>query len=378
VIIENTFLRGSVDCNQLILLKGGSNMLKKLVLSVFVFSLLFSVHTYAEDVIKLKFANYFPPMHRNSILMEKFCKELTAKSNGKLDVTHYAGGTLLTAPKMAVGVSSAIADFGLSHVGYSRGRFPVMEIMELPLGFPSSWVATHVVNDFYNKFKPKEWEAYHPIMFSTSPPCVVQTLDKPVKNLKDIKGLKIRGTGRIADIVKSLGATPMPVEMVDVYESLRRGVIDGNFGNFEQMKGFKIGELEKYNTTSLQISSVNNFFVVVNKDKWNSLPPDMQKLISDYSKEFIEEWAVAWNEIEIEGKDFFLKQGGKLVDLSAAEANNWVKAVEPVIIDFKNDCVSSKGYKAEEVDSWLKFLRERANYWKAQEKAKKIPTAYKY
>jgi TRAP-type C4-dicarboxylate transport system substrate-binding protein len=378
VIIENTFLKSSAGCNQLNLLKGGSNMLKKLVLSVFVFSLLFSVNTYAEDVIKLKFANYFPPMHKNSILMEKYCKELTDKSNGTLEITHYAGGTLLTAPKMAVGVSGAIADFGLAHVGYSRGRFPVMEIMELPLGFPSSWVATHVVNDFYNKFKPKEWEGFHPIMFSTSPPCVVQTLNKPVNNLKDIKGLKIRGTGRIADIVKALGATPMPVEMVDVYESLRRGVIDGNFGNFEQMKGFKIGELIKYNTTSLGISSVNNFFVVANKEKWDSLPPDTQKLITDYSKEFIEEWAVAWNEIEIEGKAFYLKQGGKLVDLSNAETNNWVRAVEPVIAEFKKDLVSNKGYKAEEVDSWIKFLRERAKYWKDQEKAKKIPTAYKY
>jgi TRAP-type transport system periplasmic protein len=353
-------------------------MLKKSLLSVFVFLLLFSGYISAEDAIKLKYANYFPPTHKNTIIMEKYCRELTMRSNGKLEVTQYAGGTLLTAPKMAAGVASGIADIGIAHVGYTRGRFPVMEIMELPLGFPSSWVATHVVNDFYNKFKPKEWDSYHPIMFSTSPPCVVQTLNKPVEFLKDIKGLKMRGTGRIADIVKSLGATPIPMEMVDVYDALRRGVIDGNFGNFEQMKGFKIGELLKYNTTSLGISSVNNFFVVANKDKWDSLPTDMQKLITDFSMEFIEEWAVAWNEIEIEGKDFFLKQGGKLVDQSDAEASNWGKAVEPVIAEFKKDLVSGKGYKVDEVDSWLEYLRERAKYWRSQEKAKKIPTAYKY
>jgi TRAP-type transport system periplasmic protein len=352
-------------------------MLKKIVLSMLAYFLLLSTYVYAEEAIKLKYANYFPPMHKNSTLMEKFCKDLTQKSNGKMEVTHYAGGTLLTAPKIAAGVASSVADIGLSHVGYSRGRFPVMEIMELPIGFPSSWVATHAVNDFYNKFKPKEWDAYYPLMFSTSPPNVLQTLNKQVTSLNDVKGMKIRGTGRIADIVKSLGATPMPMEMVDVYEALRRGVIDGNFGNFEQMKGFKIGELLKYNTTSLGISSVNNFFVVMNKEKWESLPKEMQKLITDYCKGFIEEWAVAWNEIEIEGREFFLSQGGKLVDLSAAEMEKWRKAVEPVIADFKKDLVS-KGYKAEEVDSWIKFLRDRGNYWKGQEKAKKIPTAYKY
>jgi len=115
----------------------------------------------------------------------------------------------------------------------------------------------------------------------------------------------------------------------------------------------------------------------MNKEKWESLPKEMQKLITDYCKGFIEEWAVAWNEIEIEGREFFLSQGGKLVDLSAAEMEKWRKAVEPVIADFKKDLVS-KGYKAEEVDSWIKFLRDRGNYWKGQEKAKKIPTAYKY
>jgi TRAP-type C4-dicarboxylate transport system substrate-binding protein len=329
------------------------------------------------DVIKLKFANYFPPTHKNSILMDNYCKELNKKLTGKVEITYYTGGTLLTAPKMATGILSSIADIGLSHCTYTRGRFPVMEIMELPLGFPSSWVATHAANDFYNRFKPKEWEGYQPLMFSTSPPCVVQTLNKPVKSLEDVKGLKIRATGRIADITKSLGATPMPLEMVDVYEALRRGVLEGNLGNFEQMKGFKIGELLKYNTASWKISSVNIFYVVMNKGKWDSLPADVQKVITDYTKEFLEDWAVAWNDIEIEGREFFLKQGGQILPLADSEAARWVKAVEPVIADYKKDMIS-KGHTANEVDNWISFLRERIEYWKGQERAKKIPTAYQY
>ncbi|MCX5806432.1 MAG: TRAP transporter substrate-binding protein [Proteobacteria bacterium] len=339
-------------------------------------SILFSTYCQA-DVIKLKFANYFPPMHKNSIIMEKYCKELNKKLAGKVEITHYTGGILLTAAKIATGIGAGVADIGLSHCSYSRGRFPVMEIMELPLGFPSSWVATHAANDFYNKFKPKEWDNYQTLMFSTSPPCVVQTLTKPVKTLEDIKGLKIRGTGRIADITKALGALPMPLEMVDVYESLRRGVLEGNLGNFEQMKGFKIGELLKYNTASWKISSVNIFYVIMNKAKWNSLPADVQAVITDYTKGFLEEWAVSWNDIEIEGREFFLKQGGQIIPLADTEANRWIKAVEPIIAEYKKDMVS-KGYKADEVDNWVNFLRERVEYWKGQEKARNIPTAYKY
>ena len=141
------------------------------------------------------------------------------------------------------------------------------------------------------------------------------------------------------------------------------------------MKGFKIGELLKFTTAADRTSMVNVFYVVMNKNKFNSLPADMKKLVVDYSKEFNEEWARSWNEIEIEGREFFKQQGGEILTLAAAEADRWVKAVEPVFDKYKQDMVS-KGHKAEDVDGWVKFLKERTQYWKEQQKAKNIPSAY--
>src|SRR5512147_137485 len=170
--------------------------------------LICAVHSFAcaADAVKLKLANYFPPTHMNSVMMGKYCEELNKKLAGKAEVTQYTGSTLLSAPKMAAGVAAGIADIGLSNLSYTRGRFPVMEIMELPHGFPSAWIAGHVANDFYDKYKPKDFDSYQVLMLSTSPINVVQTLNKPVKSLDDIKGLKLRGTGRLGDIVKALGA----------------------------------------------------------------------------------------------------------------------------------------------------------------------------
>jgi TRAP-type C4-dicarboxylate transport system substrate-binding protein len=345
---------------------------------MFVLAFLFSVSSVTcADVIKLKLANYFPTTHMNSVMLGKFCEELNKKLAGKVEITQYTGGTLLTAPKMAAGIATGIADIGFSHCSYTRGRFPVMEIMELPLGFPSPWIAGHVANDFYDKFKPKEWDGYHPIVFCTSPVNVLQTLSKPVRVLEDLKGMKIRGTGRIGDIAKALGAVPMPVEIVDTYEALRRGVVEGNFGPLEQLKGFKIGEIEKYVTASWHIGSVFSFYLVMNKAKWNSLPADVQKTITEYSKDFLDRWLVEWNAIDIEGREWFLKQGGQVLPISDAESARWVKAADPVIGDFKKDMVS-KDHKAGEVDSWISFIKERIEYWKGQEKAKKVPTAYQY
>jgi TRAP-type C4-dicarboxylate transport system substrate-binding protein len=346
---------------------------------VFIAAFVFSVCPMAcAEVIKLKVANFFPPVHMNSIMVGKYCEELNKRLAGKVELTQYTGGTLLTAPKIAAGVSTGIADVGLSHCSYSRGRFPVMEIMELPLGFPSPWIGGHVSNDFYDKFKPKEWDGYHPLAFSTSPVNVVQTIVKPVRTLDDLKGMKLRGTGRIGDIAKALGAVPMPIEMVDLYEALRRGVVEGNYGPLEQLKGFKIGEVEKFVTPSWKVGSVFSFYLVMNKNKWNSLPADVQKTFTDYTKEFLDRWLVEWNAIDIEGREFFQKQGGQVLPpLSDAESARWVKAAQPVIGDFKKDMVS-KGYKPAEVENWLGFIRERMEYWKGQEKVKKIPTAYQY
>jgi TRAP-type C4-dicarboxylate transport system substrate-binding protein len=278
---------------------------------------------------------------------------------------------------MAVGVSTGIADIGMAHCGYSRGRFPVMEIMELPIGSPSAYISTHVANDFYDKFKPKEWNAYYPLMFSTSPPAILQTVSKPVRTLDELKGMKIRGTGRIGDLVKTLGATPMPIEMVDLYESLRRNVIDGNFGPMEQLKGFKIGEIIKYTTACWKIGTSYTFYVVMNRAKWDALPPDIKKIFQETANEFKDKWAVQWNEIEIEGVQFLKSQGGQIIPISDAEAARWVQASQPVIGEFRKDLIG-KGFSEKEVDSWLAFVKERVDYWKAQEKIKKIPTAYEY
>ena len=352
---------------------------RKVAWVVFVMTFSFSIVSSpcGAEVIKLKFANFFPPTHMNSVVMGKYCEELNKKLVGKVESTQYTGSTLLSAPKIAAGVAAGIADIGLSNLSYTRGRFPVMEIMDLPHGFPSAWIAGHVANDFYSKYQPKDFDAYQVLMLSTSPINVVQTLSKPVKTLDDIKGLKLRGTGRLGDIVKALGGTPIPLEAPDLYDGLKRGVIDGAYVPLETMKGFKTGELLKYVTASWRVGSAYCFYVAMNKQKWNSLPADVQKVITDFSREFIERWTVEWNNIDIEGREFFKSNGGKVETVPDADSPKWIKAVQPVIEDYKKDLVS-KSYKAGEIDEWIGFVTNRIQYWKGQEKARNIHTTFQY
>jgi TRAP-type C4-dicarboxylate transport system substrate-binding protein len=336
-----------------------------------------SSFAHAAEVIKLKFANYFPPMHQHSVIMDEYTKRLNKELTGKVEISYHGGGTLLSAPKMAAGLTSGIADIGLSHVGYTRDRFPVMEIFGLPIASPSPWIGLHVADDFFAKFKPKEWDEYHPLMFTTSATTIIHTTKKPVRKLEEMKGLKIRATGRLADLTSALGATPVPIGMPDMYESLRKGVVDGTMSNMETLKGWKTGEVIKYATTTWKVGSCDTFYVVMSKKKWDSLPADVQKIITSVTEEYKEKWAVLWNDIDIEGLDFFKKQGGEVISLDDAELARWAKAAEPVTAGFKKDLMG-KGYQTGEIDGWLGFIKERIEYWKGQEKAKNIATVYKY
>jgi len=352
--------------------------MKKWQLSIaLLVSVLFGVCSLASaaDVIKLKSANYLPPTHKMSLLGQKFCDDVNKRLAGKVEINYYPGGTLLSPDKMFTGITQGIADMGLSHIAYTRGRFPITEITEMPLGFVDGWVNSMVANDFYNKFKPAEWNGVHVIYFTMSGPLVIECASKPVKTLEDAKGLKIRATGALADVVKALGASPIPLAMPDVYESLRRQVLDATMVDLSALKQWKFMEVVKYVTANWQLGTGYNFYFVMNKSKWDSLPPDAQKVFTEVGQEISQANALLWNDMDIEAADAFKAAGGQIFPLTDAEAARWKQAVDPVITTWKKD-MASKGHSAATVDSWFSFIKERIDYWRKQEQQKKIASPF--
>ena len=217
----------------------------------------------ADKVIDIKFANYYPPVAAQSKICEDFINDLQARTDGKVKVSYYPGGSLLNGPGMIKGIESGIADIGLAHIQYTPGRMPVTEACDLPHGFPSGWVATHVVNDFYNKFKPEEWKKVHPLVMFTNNPSVL-VLTKPVTTMDDLKGLTIRAPGPIGEVVKALGGSPAPTPIVETYDAMSKGVVQGAFVSTETLKVFRFAEVAKYVTNAWHVGSTYTFYIVMN------------------------------------------------------------------------------------------------------------------
>ena len=329
----------------------------------------------AQEPIKLKAANYLPPMHKMSILTQWFCDQVKDRTNGKVEIAYHPGGTLLSPVKMYVGVTTGIADLGFSHTAYTRGRFPVTEVLDLPQGYPSGYVAVQVSNDFYKKYKPAEWDDVHVLYFASSPPLVLHTNKKPVRSMEDMSGMKIRATGQMAEVIQALGGAPVPLQMPDVYDALRRGVIDGVTVDLSPLKYWKFSEVIKYTTASWPLGTTYAFYFIINKGKWDRLPGDAQKVMTDVAMEAKDKQAALWNEMDFEGRELFISQGGEIIQLNDAEIAKWKKAVIPVIDQYKKSMID-KGYKAADVDGWLNFISERIKYWQAEERKRGIANPY--
>jgi len=119
------------------------------------------------------------------------------------------------------------------------------------------------------------------------------------------------------------------VETPDLYDGLKRGVLEEPAPSGD-IEGFQTGEVMKYVTASWKIGSAYCFYVLMNKNKWNSLPADVQKTIMEFSKEFNEQWAVEWNKIDIEGKEFFTKLGGQIMPLPRTRMRNGLRPWTPL------------------------------------------------
>jgi TRAP-type C4-dicarboxylate transport system substrate-binding protein len=163
--------------------------------------------------------------------------------------------------------------------------------------------------------------------------------------------------------------------MPDVYDSLRRGVIDGVVVDLSTLKYWKFAEVNKNVTADWQLGTGITFYFVMNKGKWEALPPDIQKIFSEVASEAREKQAVLWDKMDIEGKDLLVSQGGKMIYLSDTEAAAWVKAVEPIIGEYKKNMVA-KGYKEAEIDGWMTYIKERIGYWHKEQKKRGIPSAF--
>ena len=286
--------------------------------------------------IKLTFSIFFPPTHAQAKAAMDFAKEIEKRTNGKVQITAFPGGTLTKAPMCYDGVVKGLSDMGNSCFAYTRGRFPVMAAVDIPMGYKSGMIASQVANAFAKSMNPKELQDVKVLYVHAHGPGLLHTKN-PVRKLEDLKGMKIRATGLSAKVVQALGGVPVAMPQGGTYEALQKGVVEGTFGPIEVLKGWKQGEVINYTTECFSVGYTTAMFVVMNRDKWNALPADVKKIIDELSEKWVEVHGKVWDSADKEGREFTVSLGNELIKLSDSESDKWRNAVEPVIEAYTAD-----------------------------------------
>ena len=298
----------------------------------------------SADTIKLRYANFPPAPTFPCVQMERWADEVEKRTNGKVIVETFPGGTLLKARNMFDGVMRGVADIGCSCPAYEPGRFPLLSGIVLPVDFGTCEVSSHTLWQLTKEFTPKALSEFKIVTMFTSAPSYITTI-KPVRSLEDINGVQIRATGDTSLIVKSLGASPVAMPMTDLPEALQKGVVKGYAASREVLLDFKFAEIVHY-VTDIPLATVS-FAVVMNKKKWDSLPPDVKKVIDDLGKEQAIWTGQYMDKHVIESLEWSQKeQGLKIITLLPEEQARWKERFQPVIDKWLQE-TSAAGYPAQ-------------------------------
>jgi TRAP-type C4-dicarboxylate transport system substrate-binding protein len=258
----------------------------------------------------------------------------------------FPGGTLLGAKNMMDGVVGGTADIGCLCMAYQPGRFIVTNATALPLGFPNAVVASLTLWDLYKKYQPAAFSKVKVLtMFSTAPAQIYAKV--PVKNLDDLKGLQLRASGGVSEVLKALGAAPVGMPQSETPEALQKGVVKGAVSSLETLKDFKYAEICKYVT--IFNGPIYPFAVVMNLDSWNKLPDDMKAVFEGLGPQQ-SVWTGVYMDNHVNESIAWSKKHHNIevTELSADEKSKWDGLLAPLTGKWIKSA-SEKGFPAEQI-----------------------------
>jgi len=320
----------------------------------------------SAKTIKLNLASQNPETSWGHIsALAPWVKQVEEATKGQVKIQVYAGQTLCKGKDTWDATKSGIADIGWCFQGYWPGLTPLADVISLPaLPFDTAEKGSEVLWKLYEKFPSiqKEFADVKVLLTYTSNPYLLITRDKQVKTMEDIKGLKIRTTGGPpTEQMKTLGGVPMLIPMPDNYISLQKGVIDGMEAPWEAIHGFRLYEVVKYYTQT-PFPAVY-FSISMNKNKWNSLPKDVQDAIMSVSglkgSKF---WGKNWFDTAKDAVMERAAEAGKKIDvykLPDAERERWLAVSGKPLWGQWVKSMEAKGHKDAQaiLDASLELLK---------------------
>jgi TRAP-type C4-dicarboxylate transport system substrate-binding protein len=316
--------------------KGLVTLLNGICVIVVALSLMVGIPTAVQAQAKpITFNVYYHggPRGGQSLFYQDWIKNVEKATGGRVKMTFYPGAVLGPPMEAYEMIKSGAVDMGCIVQGFYPGRFPLSNVVQLPLlGLPSAEVGSRIFWELYEKFPAlrADYPDVRVLILYTDAPTPICTR-KPVRKAEDLRGMKIRAlAGAPSEMLKELGASPVLMPPTEIYTSMERGVIDGYMISWEGLCGMRYQEVTEYFLTANMYQPTLGF--VMNVNAWKRLPPDIQKIFDEYTgaagAEFFGKEFDRYND---ECKEQVKPMKGKeIIQLSPEQVARWEKITRPV------------------------------------------------
>lgn len=281
-------------------------------------------------------------------------KVLDQRTKGKVKITFYEG--TLGAPTDAWDMTKNNAvQFAFTSDMYNTGRMPILSMVGLPMELPDAKSGWLTANEWLNAGYLKELTDNFKVLWfqSSSPLSMYFRKQKPIKQ-DDFKGMKIRcGSSVQCQAMGLLGASGVSMPGGEVYMALQTGVVDGTITGIDVAVDRKFYEVAKYVLKQNLIFGM--FVLLINKETWSGLPPELQKLIDQTARDV--------NVAEMERRytedktlvSTYEKRGGEFYEVSKEEFARWRQLMSGNSEKYTQE-LAAKGYPAKEALSMMRKI----------------------
>lgn len=298
--------------------------------------------------VELSFVSAYMETHPTVVnAFKTWARDVQDKTQGQVWIKYFNPNTLCPASDNYDSTISGALDIGANYCGMNPGKFPFSEAVELPMIAPSAEAGSMVIWELYKKFPAiqKEYEETKLLWMWTSATFQIHTNKKLVRNLEDLKGLKIIGwSPKIIKVIKALGANPLHIPPTDTYLAIQRRMADGVMCPLAPVRSYKISDAARYHTICDIV--LGPFWASMNLDRWNSLSPDVQKVFLETTgANLARRCGVTLDQGAVADSQWMKKQGGhEFYALPQSELARWSKAVQPLHEEWVK-AIEAKGYK---------------------------------
>lgn len=249
-------------------------------------------------------------------------------------------------------VRDGLVDVSFVTASYTPARHPLPLLAELPGAGATAEINSVAFNRIHWKYLQgaNEYKGVKLLAVFTHGPGHMFIVKKPVTQVSDLAGMKVRSGGGISEgAAKLLGASPLVKPAPESYELLSSGVADATFFPSESIKSFNLDKVIKHATffPGGFYSSAFGFFM--NEDKWNKLSKQDQDAITSVAGEVAARLAgQVWDRADKVGIEALKAANVAIVEASPAFVADVRKRTEPLVQDWVKSA-KAKGIDGDKV-----------------------------